>query len=320
MDNDTRWNSKYMMIQRACRLRAPLRRLYEVQMGKWRGEGCPEKTKPAVAGKFPTDHDWDYLQHLVALLMEFESATERLEGISKALPNVNPLWSSLSTTEHLLQHLETGIQSVPCEDYKHLKTMIQLGWEKLKDYYRKMDDTPAYAAAFIFHPQYGWKTLKKAWKDQPRWISAAEATVEKLWSTEYKPNGNDTRFNTSEHGTSAPPKRRRVEYEGYLSYMKGLESDEDPESEEQDEYAQWRASWTASSQHPVSYWRGNAERWPNLTRMALDLLATPAMSADTERAFSTTNRMISPLRHNLDAAIIGKAQLIRSWRQEGLLD
>ena len=40
------------------------------------------------------------------------------------------------------------------EDFNHLKLNIQLGWQKLNDYYIKLDDSAVYVTAFILHPKY----------------------------------------------------------------------------------------------------------------------------------------------------------------------
>lgn len=59
--------------------------------------------------------------------------------------------------------------------------------------------------------------------------------------------------------------------------------------------------------------------YPNLSRMASDLLSIPTMSAETERSFSSAGKMVSPLRTRLDRHTIGMAQSMRSWSREGIV-
>lgn len=59
--------------------------------------------------------------------------------------------------------------------------------------------------------------------------------------------------------------------------------------------------------------------YPNLSRMASDLLSIPTMSAETERSFSSAGKMVTPLRTRLDRHTIGMAQSMRSWSREGIV-
>lgn len=59
--------------------------------------------------------------------------------------------------------------------------------------------------------------------------------------------------------------------------------------------------------------------YPNLCRMATDLLSIPTMSAETERSFSSAGKMVSPWRTRLDRHTIGMAQSMRSWSREDIV-
>lgn len=53
--------------------------------------------------------------------------------------------------------------------------------------------------------------------------------------------------------------------------------------------------------------------------MALDYLTIQPMSAECERLFSAAGRMVNPLRHQLEAQIIGMCQVLRSWLRAGII-
>ncbi len=53
--------------------------------------------------------------------------------------------------------------------------------------------------------------------------------------------------------------------------------------------------------------------FPNLSRMALDILSIPAMSADPERLFSSSKLLISDLKNRLGIDIIEAFQCLKSW-------
>lgn len=52
--------------------------------------------------------------------------------------------------------------------------------------------------------------------------------------------------------------------------------------------------------------------------MATDMLTIPSSTAETERQFNSTGRMMTPLRARVKSHIIGMAQSIRSWSMAGI--
>ena len=63
-------------------------------------------------------------------------------------------------------------------------------------------------------------------------------------------------------------------------------------------------SWWLEKTQQISY--------PNLSRMALDILSIPAMSADPERLFSSAKLLISDLRNKLSMDIIKAFKYLKS--------
>ncbi|KAI8402709.1 hypothetical protein FOFC_18025 [Fusarium oxysporum] len=89
-----------------------------------------------------------------------------------------------------------------------------------------------------------------------------------------------------------------------------------------DEYEQWQRDIEdadASVTDPYEYCHIRRLKYPRLSRMALDLLTVPPMSAECERLFSTTGRMVTKSRNRLDASTIGLCQTLRSWLRAGLI-
>ena len=93
-------------------------------------------------------------------------------------------------------------------------------------------------------------------------------------------------------------------------------------SQNLDEYEQWQRDIDDSDAlvtNPYEYWHMRRLKYPRLSRMALDLLTVPPMSAECERLFSTTGRMVTKSRSRLDASTIGLCQTLRSWLRAGLI-
>jgi hAT family C-terminal dimerisation region len=71
---------------------------------------------------------------------------------------------------------------------------------------------------------------------------------------------------------------------------------------------------------PLTWWLRDEQQgyYPNLSKMAVDILSIPAMSADPERVFSGARRTISWDRMLLGAATIEKGECLKSWIQSGI--
>ena len=77
-----------------------------------------------------------------------------------------------------------------------------------------------------------------------------------------------------------------------------------------DEYDSWlkEPMWT-SDQHKtgttaVQYWVTLKPKYPNLSRLANDVLSVPASSADCERVFSGTGNKLEPQRRKIGAQLL----------------
>jgi hypothetical protein len=72
---------------------------------------------------------------------------------------------------------------------------------------------------------------------------------------------------------------------------------------------------------PLRWWRERGELlYPTLASMAYDLFSIPAMSAECERAFSLTKKLITDERYNLKPDIIEADQCIKSWCKHGIVN
>jgi hypothetical protein len=55
-----------------------------------------------------------------------------------------------------------------------------------------------------------------------------------------------------------------------------------------------------------------------LSKLALDVLAIPAMASDCERAFSTAKLMLTSQRLAMKPDNMGKLQLMENWLKRGI--
>ncbi|KAG7415018.1 hypothetical protein Forpi1262_v016824 [Fusarium oxysporum f. sp. raphani] len=71
---------------------------------------------------------------------------------------------------------------------------------------------------------------------------------------------------------------------------------------------------------PLTWWlrEEQQQRYPRLSRMAVDILSAPAMSAEPERVFSGARRTISWDRCQLGSGTIEKGECMKSWIKSGI--
>jgi hypothetical protein len=67
----------------------------------------------------------------------------------------------------------------------------------------------------------------------------------------------------------------------------------------------------------LNWWCSQAGTYPQLSRMAGDLLSIPAMSAECERVFSSTKLLISDRRNWLSEEVIEASECLKSWEMSG---
>ena len=80
-----------------------------------------------------------------------------------------------------------------------------------------------------------------------------------------------------------------------------------------DELEQFTTSSTVDTENPRLWWIQHQKDYPQLSRMALDLLAIPAISSEVERVFSSTGMMVTDRRNRLKEDVIEAVECMKSW-------
>jgi hypothetical protein len=75
-----------------------------------------------------------------------------------------------------------------------------------------------------------------------------------------------------------------------------------------------------SALNPIEYWLGLRERYPDLSRLALDVLSIPSSSCECGRMFSELGDLLEPRRRNLSPELLAAIQCVRRWRRAGFGD
>ncbi|KAK4073094.1 hypothetical protein Purlil1_13128 [Purpureocillium lilacinum] len=224
-----------------------------------------------------------------------------------------------------------------------LKVFIKLGWKKLHKYYSRLTSA-AYVGAVVFNPTKKWRLLDRLWSRVPSrkaksWRLDYEQKLLNIWET-YKDRDVDCEvFATSDEASMDYIERRLARS---VAAIPGTQTSsaasnvrknprrpkatptatETSPAASDDEYARYCAEDVVNSHHyrsrPVDWWKTNANRYPRLSLMAVDMLTIPSSSAESERTFSSAGRMMVPLRSRLRREVVAMAQCIRSWSEAGI--
>jgi hypothetical protein len=332
-DNQTRWLSTLYMMRQGLKLRPFLEDLIEkvtIEFNRERRNGVRRKEEMPLClceESLLSENDWKVVELMEEVLVDFEEALRMLEGDARRRPRkggrveaYGNMWDVASTYEFLMERLEEWkAVAGNYPDSEHFRVNINLGWCKLNDYYTKLDETPAYYASAILNPVSRWAYFENTWTDETQlvWLEEAKDMVKKLWEEKYKSSP------TLSTPNGEPPLKR-------LKVMSALERHRACRTSSlPDETACLKGSWDGDydeydhglrnpdAKHdplvtdPLRYWWEKRKDYPRLSRMALDVLSIPPMSAACGRLFSVAGQMVSPLRTRLEASTIGITQTLR---------
>jgi len=157
-NSSIRWNSTYLMIERAIHLRDALT-LYQSHE-----EATLHEDDPL------TRDDWDELAALKDLLAPIHEVSMHVQSIGTT---AGALHNTLTFMDYLLDHLETR-RTQP--GTKHFMASLNVGWLKLRKYYRITDLNPAYIIAVFLNPHHRHSWLEDHWS--PTDVAFAVKTVE----------------------------------------------------------------------------------------------------------------------------------------------
>ena len=291
-DNSTRWNSWYQMLKSCTSLKQAITNYYSKYIDEYCG---PDQL---------TEQEWKDIQKIQDFLEKFEHCTLALEGHHSTIESV------LVAMDYCLHIFEEAKRDYA--DDVFMSSCLNSGWDKFNKYYSKTSESPAYTAGLILHPLYKWQYLERTW-DNEEWVKQAKDKVQGLWEREYKPgaplpiqppNSTYSTPNTSKNPNSfnawATKQRLSVVNTNMDEYTR---------------YCQAEPVFDIENLDPRKWWQEPTQQrlYPNLSKMALDILSIPAMSADPERLFSGAKLTLTDLRNRLGIEAIQALESLKSW-------
>ncbi|EXM14878.1 hypothetical protein FOTG_16751 [Fusarium oxysporum f. sp. vasinfectum 25433] len=190
---------------------------------------------------------------------------------------------------------------------------IEMGWFILDKYYTMTEDAPVYAAALLLDPSKRIMYIQRHWPES--WHGNAIAGVHTIWEEEYKTQP-ETGPAESVDEVSASQKRQPNEWDALLEELEVTEDLGDSMDDLEDFI---KATPIKISGSPLQWWCHKDQRktYPQLSRMAIDILSIAPESADPESAFSGGRRTLSWDRERMTCENLEKVKCIGNWLREG---
>jgi len=331
LSNATRWNSTYAMIVRARELAEALDdfllmeeqdlRKASSQRNKQASQGSSQNQSPAkdLLSLGLAIPEWEVLHTITELLSPIYEVTLRLQGLSGKYNNISWSYHSLS---FILAELEAWVGKLTeLPGKEELLACAQAGWEKASYYYKELNDNPAYTAAIVLDPTRKMEYIKVNWIDESKhWVTSAETWVKKLWESEYKVM-TPARPGTTTTTTPAP-RTPKVASKLDLFTRESLQKVSAIPSEKSDQLEDYLARPVELGEvELIKYWMREdiRARWPQLSKMAIDILSVVPMSDAPERAFSEAKILITDRRNRLKSEIIEAHECCSSWDRAGVI-
>ncbi len=288
MDNDTRWNSWYTMSMVACELEGHVDAFV--------------KAHRKEIGKYAlTPGDWDTVREINIFLKPFDKVTSRTQG------DLDSIEKTLSTMDILVKHFEK--QRSKHANNAGFQNAILMAWYAFDKYYLLTDEVPAYAAALLLHPSRRKRYIDVNWSKS--WVAAVLPKLQRLWDESYATAEKDAVLALSQ------PTPEPDEYELLEQGLDVIQTSADDwtsfiEADPTEITTQTASQWWCQEQQRT--------RHPRLSRMAIDILSVPAMSAEAERVFSGARRQIPWSRASLGSRTIEQMECLKHWLRNGWLD
>lgn len=302
-DNQTRWNSTYLMLERALKLRT--------QLSLFISEAVDRDNGPLNPADSISKDDWTILQIVHDLLKPFWKLTLRLQGQAINC-KYGAIWEVLPAMEVLMNHLEAASKTYTLRKAKYLHICINNAWMKLREYYQLLDASPVYAASLVLNPAIKERHFDRNWRGglEP-WVPKTKADIRNFWAAKYKDK-------VGVELEPVPEISDKPEVDEFEDYIYGF-GPTPIAGNEYDIYCQ-KDPLPKAPPNLIQYWNGQIVNSPSLAQMAMDILSIPAMAAECERVFSSTKMLISDRRNRLKDDIIEANECIRYWIKKGYFD
>ncbi|KAL1936981.1 hypothetical protein VTO73DRAFT_2438 [Trametes versicolor] len=314
-DVSTRWNSTYDMLTVALEYRKVVDSI------------APPLTNLIPSATFLARVPAPLLPPLLAPYASPQIFKEATHFFSRGTPNLATVIPAMDLID---QRLATGHLQSAKYDFA-IRTAMGLAKKTLNKYYELTDASKAYRIAMVLHPSYKKAYFAKAgWL--PEWIDVAEDLVRTQFNKKYahlplsgtgdedEANANSDEDGNANSGSVPADTDPASGDDGgnmfdNLPFLNGA-----ADASDIDELKDYLAADLVPVKDAISWWQGKRQKYPRLSRMAIDYLNIPATSVEVERIFSRGRLLLSHVRNRLTAESTRASICLAVWAQYGLVD
>ncbi|XP_060769444.1 zinc finger BED domain-containing protein 4-like [Neoarius graeffei] len=272
-DVSTRWNSTYYMLQSLLSQKQVL------------AAYAADNDLPATF----TSYQWLLIENTLSLLAPFEQLTKEISSSKASAADVIPLLAAL--TRLLKKESETD---------HGVKTTKSALLEAVNRRFCQADTEPLFCIATVLDPRYKDYYIDVEKKRRVREMVQAELDL-------FNPLGDgEVKHREGAEGTQT--KRicttESVRAPSLSDMFEEIIQESDPDLRQPSATAQQLDCYLSEvliprNDDPLTYWRTNRGRFPELARMARRYLAAPCTSTDSERLFSAASNVLDERRNRL---------------------
>ena len=280
-DVSTRWNSTYLMIERAKKLKQPLMEL------------CAKHRD--LHNLMMTEKDWEDLTEVIKLLKKFNDATNVVSSAQK--PNGPAI---IPTSEWL----ESSIKKFIKDSSGTLKSAAQAALSKLQEYRPTTDGNNSAILSVVLNP-----ALKLNYFKEHKWDSRNIKSIRDFAVKYFKEN-----YMGLVDSTEEPTEDSEDDEDGLFAFMNKRKRMPPSSQTEMQKYLNEPLADVGVD--VLKWWELQSVTYPTLSIMATDFLSIQASSVDNERDFSGGVDLLPPTRRRLKKDAIRACMCLKSWLQD----
>ena len=300
LDITVRWNSTFRMLEQSIFLRRAIHR-YIDDLARSKRPGDRELSDLKL-----TDDEWEQAEVLLIFLLPFKRCTTRFE-CDKSSPEIDyvffaydSMYNHIDDVKRALQS-ETSIGNLACSEY--MLNAISNMEDTLKRYYSKTEFPTVYGDGMILNPRCKLSLFEEeSWDDEDAQEYISRARLR--FNREYINQQIDVSSNSTKR--SANFYNDDQEFQEVLAKrsVKKQRSDFDRYIEIPND---------SNIQSSLGWWKENQHVYPDLAKMARDVLAVPASGSAVEREFSISGRIASWQRSRLSPKTISDSMIYKNY-------
>lgn len=307
LDVSTRWNSTYNMLQCAIGFKQVFKQYGASDVG--------------FQNYVPEKEDWEKVEWVCSILGAFNEVTKIVSGTH--YPTSNLFLSEIKMVKHILDKRAT-------DPNLHIREMTEAMKEKFDKYWGESNLVMSIGAVLdprfkMKLPTFCFPTLYPKEGESDRNLTYLSNVLNDLYQeyvnedkvSKKKEIGQTSGISSCDYDFVMDTSETPQGLNDYESFIRDSGAIQEPLKSELDDYLGEKIVFSSSKSFDVlSWWKGNAAKYPILSNMARDILSIPMNTVASESTFSAGGRVIEPHRSCLKPQTVEMLLCGADWARE----